>query len=173
MPFQKGRPPAIKGQGKGVLFLRQHIGHDGNGCLIWPFARRDGYGQFGHEGKLYRAHRWMCEAAHGAPLSPRHEAAHSCGNHGCVNPRHLSWKTSAENHADLVRHGRARTGKGRTFHKLTLAQVRVILASKGRKSARELGLTYGVTERYIRQIWQGVNWRGGVQHKPGGGIVAE
>jgi hypothetical protein len=48
------------------------------------------------------AHRAMCRLIHGNPPTPKHQAAHSCGNgrRGCVHPGHLRWATDAENRAE-------------------------------------------------------------------------
>ena len=76
-------------------------------CLIWPFARdSDGYGQIALDGRVRHVHRIICEKTHGPPPTPTHEAAHSCGNGylGCVNRRHLRWKTHKENMEEMSRH---------------------------------------------------------------------
>lgn len=97
-----------RGSGKTIQWIQDHLSypHD-DWCLIWPFSRTRGYGQFGYLGKGYYAHRYMCELVHGAAPSPEHQAAHSCGNgvEGCVNPKHLSWKTQSENQLDCRQHG--------------------------------------------------------------------
>lgn len=156
-----------RGKGAAIAFLRAHIGHEGDDCVPWPlYRKRDGYGVFGHCGEVFRAHRWMCEAAYGAPPSQAHEAAHSCGNSGCVNPRHLSWKTSAQNHQDKILHGTTRTGR-RPLRKLTVEQVQEILSSKGQRSEADLAKAFNVSERHIRTIRQGVSWRGGQPQRTG------
>lgn len=89
-----------KGKGPGLLWLKAHIAHEGEECLIWPQSRNhQGYGQVGYFGKVKKAHHIMCRLAHGEPPTPKHHAAHSCGNGhgGCVHPKHLSWKTPTEN----------------------------------------------------------------------------
>lgn len=50
---------------------------------------------------------YMCELVHGAPPTPDHEAAHSCGkgHEGCIHPKHLSWATHSENQLDRREHG--------------------------------------------------------------------
>ena len=90
---------SLRGQGGTRKWLLAHVDYDGDDCLIWPFARiQSGRGHFGYEGKHYQAHVYMCELVNG-PCPPGHEAAHSCGrgHDACVHPKHLSWKTRAEN----------------------------------------------------------------------------
>lgn len=102
-------PRYDKGKGRGYLWLRAHMNYAGDNCLIWPYSRLkiEGYGYLGHNGEIYRAHRLMCIMVHGEPPSPKHHAAHNCGNGhlGCVNPLHLEWKTVSENQKDRRRHG--------------------------------------------------------------------
>lgn len=80
--------------------------HRGQNCLPWPFARSDGYGFVQFEGQTMRAARAVCLVVHG-PAPHKREAAHRCGNASCVNPKHIYWATSADNKADMVRHGTA------------------------------------------------------------------
>jgi hypothetical protein len=75
--------------------------------LIWPFARyNNGYGNVTFYDALGKhstgAHRIMCKLVHGEPPTPKHEAAHSCGNGtgGCINPHHLRSDTRGGNNAD-------------------------------------------------------------------------
>lgn len=77
--------------------------YDGYECLTWPYAcNADGYGMVWRDGKLNNVHRLLCEAIHGPPPTPDHQAAHSCGNGGlgCSTKRHLSWKTRIQNKED-------------------------------------------------------------------------
>jgi len=93
---------------------------NGYECLIWPYAKTNkgygvGYGRTKINGRKQIVSRIICEAVRGAPPTPRHEAAHSCGNGhlGCCTKRHLFWKTPEENWEDRRRHGRHRTIFGR------------------------------------------------------------
>lgn len=142
-----------KGKGFGIEFLRAHVTYAGDDCVIWPLFidPHRGYGVLGYLGNLYKAHRLMCELAHGAP-SDGHEAAHSCGNGpaGCVNPRHLSWKTRTENQRDRVAHGTAGNGGSGRRRKLKPEQAAAVRASQEGNTV--LAERYGVTRSAIRQI---------------------
>lgn len=69
-------------------------------CILWPFGRSIGYGQIRIDGKPHRVHNVVCRHFHGEPQGRRYQAAHSCGNKLCANPRHLRWATPVENRRD-------------------------------------------------------------------------
>jgi hypothetical protein len=120
-------------------------------CLTWPFARtRDGYGWVGRGERNLKAHRYICTIVKGEPPTPQHHAAHSCGNGhlGCVNPRHLSWKTPSENSKEGHKHPR---------RVLTPAQVREVRRSAA--PPHVIAKQLGVREGTIRKIRNGMNWR--------------
>lgn len=137
-----------KGKGEAHRWICEHVTHAGDDCLIWPFkSNQTGYAYFQHLGLRYRAHRYMCQLAHGEPPSPNHQAAHSCGNgrRGCMNPRHLSWKTNGENQLDRREHGTAQRGA-----KLTVEQVTIIRSLKGVVPQTSLAKLCGVTHSTIQ-----------------------
>jgi DNA-binding transcriptional regulator YiaG len=103
-------------------------------------------------GELHHAHRFMCELVHGSPPTPRHQAAHSCNVRSCINHRHLSWKTQAENEADKKIHGTAGRAKGNRT-KLSHSTIEFIRAMKGMISQEELAMQLGLPYATIR-YWQ-------------------
>lgn len=158
------------GKGAGIAFIRSHLEYCGDECLIWPLGRdpQNGYGRASHDGKIFWAHRLMCQLAHGEPPSPEHQAAHSCGrgHFGCVHPGHLAWKTAAENQADRHKHGTAGKGCGYRF-KLTPQKVAEIRSLNGLKTQRELAAAFGVSWQTIGMILRGEIWKTG-QYAYGG-----
>ena len=147
-----------KGNGAGYHFLVGLIGHQGDECVTWPLFRdKCGRGRVGHDGHHYWAHRLMCQIAHGDPPTPKHTAAHNCGkgHEGCVNPKHLEWKTQAENLADCAIHGTQPTHSYGNKGRLTRVQAQEIRDARGIKTQRELASEYGVSEGAINDIWRG------------------
>jgi hypothetical protein len=143
-------------------WLQRHVAYSGGRCLIFPFARNDrGYGLIGF-GNFYRAHRWMCHAAHGDAPSGKPFALHSCGRgcDGCVNPGHLYWGSSADNYQDQVLHGVAAVGARHGKAKLTEGKVRQIrrLSSMG-KSYAEIAAEIGSHHDAVRSVLRGRCWR--------------
>jgi hypothetical protein len=137
------------------------IPYDKDDCLIWPYSRTKGYGSIALPGRRRSTvTHIICEAVHGPAPTPKHHAAHSCGNGraGCCNPRHLSWKTAKENIADTVIHGTSNRGERCGSAKLTADQVRKIRALKGQATVTELARTFGVSRRQIRSIQQRTSW---------------
>lgn len=151
----------MRNKGRGYLFLLAHVNYRGDDCLKWPLScDSHGYAQVGVSNKLRKAYRVMCELAHGDPPTPTHHAAHSCGKGhlGCVNPRHLSWKTPRENVLDAVRHGRYGWGPG-WKGKLSHEKASEIRALSERMTNSELGALYGVHAETIAKIRRGETWR--------------
>ncbi len=137
---------ANKGTGRAVPWLEAHLNHEGEECLFWPFYKGTGYGQFKHNGVYYYAHRYMCELVNGPAPTPKHQAAHSCGRgqDGCVNPRHLDWKTNGENQLDRRAHGTKSSGP-----KVTPELRARLLALKGEKTEMELAAMFGIARSVV------------------------
>jgi len=147
-------------RGSPLAWVEANKTHDSIECLDWPFGKnRKGYGSVRYGGAVVGAHRVMCIEAHGEPPSDIHEAAHSCGNgkYGCVNPKHLRWATPQENCADTAKHGSLR-GELSSKNKLTREQVRVIRSLHGTRSAKQIGIMFGVSGEAIAGIFSGKSW---------------
>jgi hypothetical protein len=138
-----------------MRWIRDHLDYPHEDyCLLWPFARHtNGYAPIGRNGTNTYVHRYICQHIHGDPPTPKHHAAHSCGRgaEGCVNPRHLSWKTNSENQLE-----RKPSAKRR---KLTPEQVVEIRSLKDLERVADTAARFQVTEVNIRQIQSGKIWR--------------
>jgi len=155
-------PKVTKGKSDALNWLRAHVLYDGDDCLIWPYSTTRGYAQVAIGRRLQKAARVMCQWVHGDPPTPKHEAAHSCGNgnKACVNPKHLTWKTRAGNHADAMLHGTAYINqRGVPRAKLTPSQAGEIRSLKGHVSQDKIAARFGVSHSTVAKIHRGELWR--------------
>lgn len=133
-------------------------------CVIWPFGRNDrGYATWGRkDGRTGMLARRVCEDRHGPPPSDGHQSAHSCGNGnlGCINPRHLSWKTPTENGADREAHGTKLVGEAIPVAVLTERDVLAIRrAAADRVGQRQIAAQFGITQTNVSLIVNHKTWR--------------
>jgi hypothetical protein len=135
------------------------IKYKGDGCILWPFATiPGGYGRFKENGKTTAANRWICEQTHGPSPTDTHEAAHSCGNGRCLNPKHLRWATPKENTADKIVHGTLLKGSMSPSSRLTEDQVKEIRQLYGSTSQTKIAELFGVANQTISSIINGQTW---------------
>ena len=66
-------------------------------------------------GVRVRAHRLLCQLAHGPPPAGRPHAAHLCGHADCLAPEHLAWLSPQQNQACKVWHREHGRGPGRLW----------------------------------------------------------
>lgn len=157
----KSDSPLGSGRHASRFFYEVVLNFGGDECLTWPFARSsNGYSNISLNGKNYRVHRLACEHVNGSPPSPDHDAAHTCGqgHNGCVNPRHLVWKTHTENEADKIEHGTTLRGTRHKLSKLTEADVILIRSMKGTTSNTKIAARYNVSRQLIDAIMNGTSW---------------
>lgn len=129
-----------------------------NGCWLWAGnLDKDGYGRVTYHGVTERAHRKAYELVCGA-IPDGLLLRHSCDNPRCVNPRHLTVGTVADNSADMVDRGRAavRIGGLNTAAKLSESQARAIFADT--RHHREIACEYGVSSETVWDIKSGRSW---------------
>lgn len=153
-------------QGEPMAFLVSSLEFKQDDCIEWPYSRSaSGYGRIAIkvDGKkqMAIASRVICEKAYGPPPSEDHDAAHSCGrgDQGCVNYRHLRWKTHAENQAEMRAHGRSTKGERHALAKLTGGDVRTIrdLASKSVPAAA-IAKLFSVSPAQVGRIIKRERW---------------
>jgi hypothetical protein len=133
-----------------MLWIRDvALKFDSEECLTWPFSgSSNGYGSTLRQGKKLYIHRYICELVHGPAPSHKHHAAHSCnnGHEGCVNFKHLSWKTSSENQLDRFRS----YGRKMPCKKLQPGHIEAIRALKGTEPPKVTAKRFGISEAHTR-----------------------
>lgn len=155
-PLAGGTP-----DGAPLAFLLNTLAIETDDCIAWPFNRNSaGYGAVWIDGKKRPVHRVVCARAHGEPPTPEHEAAHSCGNGhlGCINRKHLCWKTAVENAADKLTHGTDGRGEKNTSAKLTESDVLEIRRLRGIETQRSVAAMFGVGRTTVGMIQCRRNW---------------
>lgn len=147
--------------GEPLRWISDNATYAGDDCLVWPFeVGRYGYGTVKCDGQKRVASRVMCEVAHGLAPSAKHDAAHSCGNGhlGCMNPRHLSWKTRTANIADAIAHGTWMHGERVPTSKLTREDVIAIRAAAGKERQKDIAKRYGIHQAQVSRIVSRKDW---------------
>ncbi len=150
----------IAWRGGPLVWLKKHVGHDGDECLIWPFERNNrGYAVISRRGRKTSAARMMCSMAHGEADAPEIDTAHSCGNgdQGCVNPGHVRWASRSENMQDAILHGTTTRGTKNARAALTEREVRAIRGMAG-TPYREIAQQFGVTPSAVGLIMRRERW---------------
>ena len=141
--------------------LEVALAYDGDDCLEWTGGKlTNGYGTIRIIGKTKLVHRVICEAVNGAPPSPGHEAAHSCGRgaQSCITKRHLRWATPIENMADRVIHGTTNRGERCGTSKLTAFEIFIIRNSYPAVTQTELARRFGISSGHISEIISRKKW---------------
>ncbi len=152
--------------GKTIRFLEDVVfPYAGDDCLAWPFCRspqgRGTVSYGGRKGGSKSVSRVVCTRVHGPAPTPKHEAAHSCGNghNGCCNPRHLRWATKVENEADKRMHGTVALGARNGKAKLTDRDVLTIRALEAIASRKEIAEKFNISRVHVGYIVAGKTWR--------------
>jgi|SaaInlStandDraft_1057018.scaffolds.fasta_scaffold31052_5 hypothetical protein len=118
-------------------YLVESIDSPGDDCIVWPNGKfANGYGQVWDGSKIRGAHVVALELKIPRPIGKvcsihgnwvpgdKLDAAHgSCHNRLCFNPKHLSWKTRAENQSDRKRDGTDTYPVGERHGKCTIPEA--------------------------------------------------
>ncbi len=158
-PIAGGKMQAATGEALAYI-ERVVLSHDGDDCLLWPFSRSRGAAMIYVDGRNSRVGRIVCERVHGAPPTPAHHAAHSCGKDhlGCVNPNHLRWATPSENNQDKLDHGTGNRGERHNLAKLSERDVLEIRHLRGSASQSSIARRFGVSVSTVKDIHARRTW---------------
>lgn len=163
MRWRRGGSPTSGRIARGTIqaffdnVVRTEVGDE---CLQWPFSRTNGgYATGKIDGEQRNVSRYICVVTLGPP-SAGCQAAHNCGNGhlGCVNPRHLEWKTRVDNMADTLKHGTRMRGERHHATNLKNADVLEIRRLEGVTTTRFLADKYNLTTEHVRLIQRRKSW---------------
>jgi len=129
----------------------------------WPWrgdSRRDGYGVFYFDGRMWGAHELALSFSTGEKRHPSLITCHSCDNPTCCNPSHLRFDTPQANVDDMHARGRAHVGERASRYKLTDRDV-LLMRERRALGARhkDLASDFGVTISAVTAIVHGRNWK--------------
>lgn len=145
--------------GEPLSWIENIATYEGDECVIWPFGKYpSGYGMLNLPDGAIMASRYLCIRIHGEPIEESDHAAHSCGRgaDGCMTPRHLSWKTRADNESDKIGHGTSNRGARNGHSKITEETVLAIRASSlGPTAAARM---FGVSATTVCDIRSRRSW---------------
>ena len=161
--WKYGRTERVRGTPSGapMEFLNSTLAVSPKSCVLWPYAKdQNGYAKIWVDGRMQPVNRIVCEAAHGPPPSPKHQAAHRCGRSSCISPFCLRWATRRENEADKLIHGTASRGERQGSSKLKTRDVEEIRSvyATGNSSHAKLAKRFGVSEKAIQLIVRRETW---------------
>lgn len=133
-------------------------------CWDWSGSKHhQGYGLLHVRGKTVKAHR-VSYRIHNGAIPAGMCVLHACDNTSCVNPEHLFLGTQADNVADMVAKGRARTkpryGEDNPMARLNWRTVRKIrkLAAAGVKQI-ELSRRFGASPMAVSRVVRNLSWK--------------
>jgi len=147
-------------KGEPKKFLETALLQQTDECILWPYScDNHGYAGMNIDNKTRKVHIIVCEKIHGEKPFQRAEAAHSCGNGhlGCINHRHLSWKSHSDNQMDRILHGTSNRGTQHGNHLLTEEDI-LKIKKLPHTNSEEVGARYGVAARTVRDIWNSKTW---------------
>ena len=141
--------------GDGAAFVEKALTSNTDECIVWPFliSWKGHYPRITKDGKRWAAHRYVCTVRHG-PGAKGLEAAHSCGNHKCINPNHLRWATPLENTREKKLHGTQTRGEGHPATRHTEEAIREMKYARHIPRA-ELAKKHGTSVKYIGELRSG------------------
>lgn len=159
-----GKPRGETSPGSAAHFFRQTVlPSQSDDCILWPFSRSQaGYAKLKIAGfNSLILSRVICQMVHGEPASSGLEASHTCGrgHDGCVNPRHIVWKTRLENQHDRYTHGTIRVGEYGAARKLTSEAVLEIRANVDSLTSIEWAEKFNVRPSTVIDAIRRKTWR--------------
>ena len=150
------------GNGESEIEFRRLAAIETDACVVWPYAK-SGQRQYGLvyvSGTKCYAHRLALAARTPQPIDKPLVRHGPCNNPACMNYRHLSWGTPAENNLDQRRDGTSLGGERNPNARLKATEVVEIRAAyaAGGVSQHALAMLYGVTTMTINRAVRWQSW---------------
>ena len=140
-------------------FIKNHEPTDE--CQFFPFPHSGRPRVHVGGGKYEMVTRIILSAVERMPKRGE-EACHApviCNDGTCINPGHLRWGTTSENHQDKILDGTHSRGAKNKKTKLTEAQVlEIVRRSLDGETAEEVGQGIGISRYAIHDIMRGRSW---------------
>ena len=132
---------------------------DSNGCFNCISHKSTPprlYPQASHNSKPQSVARHIYEACFGEVPNGL-VVRHKCDNRKCINPEHLELGTPQDNMNDMVERGRsvAHFGINNGRSKYSVELINEIRLLEGIETSKQVAEKYGISDRYIRDIWNG------------------
>lgn len=134
-------------------------------CWEWTggvLSKERPYGAIRIEGTTRLVHRVSAFCYLGFDIESELEILHSCDNHRCFNPAHLTPGSQADNMQDMIRKGRAviLRGERNPAAKLTELDIQDIrIRHREGQGYKTIGKAYGVQDSLIYAIIKRKIWR--------------
>lgn len=128
------------------------------GCWDWLGAKNHGgYGHFWIDRQM-DAHR-ASYLINVGPIPERMYVLHKCDNPACVRPDHLFLGSQTTNMVDCRAKGRVRMGETQWRHRLTEADVRIVLSLRGTESHTSIAKKFNVARPTISYVCERKTWK--------------
>lgn len=129
-------------------------------CWLWKgCAQPNGYGLYGMDYKVLRAHRASYVIFKG-PIQKGFLVLHSCDNRSCVNPKHLRTGTHKDNSMDAIKRNRQIRGSAHGRSKMSEEDVLRLRKQYDGKhgSIKKLADKEGLNKELVRKILKRLSW---------------
>lgn len=127
----------------------------GSNCLEMKTPRK----LLRYKGKTRLAHRIAMMIHTGEDIADNVHVLHKCDNAKCVNHEHLELGDHEKNMQDRQARGRTAGGVRHGMARLTEDNVRYIRENPDKKSGKDLGLQFNVTQANISRIILRKSWK--------------
>jgi len=143
-------------------FLEQAVRSNTDECILWPYATNpSGYPLINIPGESSLAHRVVLKRVKGPAPGGKPYACHEpliCNNPGCINHKHLDWKSQQSNCDDQVK-AKTKTQIGASHSQAKLTEADVVAIRNDKRWPRFVAKDYSVSSQTIIDIRNRRSWK--------------